>query len=417
MSAATCLPLPLHQLSGTQYRVNSIDGHLGHFPEGGTDMGVGAPVRQEHAVADSTQVTGVRLYTRAPVTVPWLSRTAVPVARKLQDSGFAIVYLRRGWLHGPHVDIVACGARRRGPEWSEIAEWLDAGELDPAAALPDETYLAQAREFGRLEAVPPPYLPLREHGAVEFLGPHDLTSAEPRLDQLRDICFNVMGKPLMGTIDELAGGADATVRLAEAFLALADTHFLGPAYGVFSLRSHVEAFLAWAAPTADARPAFAGRLAAESARLRPVVEQRLADRPSPTAAAWRTAFGYCAGALDSSVANGALSLEMLDSITAQADRSAMGPPGASDVVPTGASPDSAFHRAVDESGVIADPSKWFASYRLLVNLFYQQLPLLTVSPMQRYYMCYAIAEMVDEVLGESWQDRLARQREIAGDPR
>lgn len=377
-------------------------------------MGASAPAR-ERARPDSTQVAGLRLHTRAPVTVPWLSRAVVPVARALQDNGFSIVYLRRGWLHGPHVDIVGRGARLGGAHWPEIAGRLDAGELDPATALTDEAYLAQAREFGRLEAVPPPYLPLREHGAVDFLGPADLVSAEPRLDQLRDISCTVMAKPLLRTIDEVAlGRADATVRLAEAFVALADTHVLGPAYGVFSLRSHVEAFLAWAAPTADARPAFAKRLAQESALLRPVVEQRLADEPGPAAAAWRTAFGYCAGALDGSVANGALTSDLLDSITARTDRSAMGPPGAPDVVPTGASPDSAFHRAVDESGVIADPSRWFASYRLLVNLFYQQLPLLTVSPLQRYYMCYAVSELVDEVLGETWQDRLARQRDAIG---
>lgn len=372
-------------------------------------MGVGAPVRWEHADVGSDQVAGVRLFTRAPITIGWLARTAVPVAQRLREAGFAIVYLRRGWRHGPHVDVVARGARLRAPEWSEIASWLDAGVLDPATALTDEAYLAQAREFGRLEAVPPPYLPLREHGTVEFLGPHDLVSAEPRLDQLRAVSFNVMAKPLARTIDDVAGGrADATVRLAEAFTALVDTHALGPAYGVFSLRSHVEAFLAWAAPTADARPVFARRLAEEYGRLRPVVEQRLAGEPSPAAAEWRTAFAYCAGSLDGSVANGTLSLDLLDSISAGVDRSAMGPPGAADVVPTGASPDSAFHREVDESGVIADPSKWFAAYRLLINLFYQQLPLLTVSPMQRYYMCYAVAELVDDVLGESWRDRLAR---------
>jgi hypothetical protein len=379
-------------------------------------MRVAAP-EGEIAGADTSHVTGIRLYTRAPVTMAWLARTVVPAARALLDQGFMIVYLRRGWLHGPHIDIVARGAQYGDPGWPQIAERLDAGELDPSGAVTDEAYLAQARELGRLEAVPPPYLPLREHGATEFLSPPDLVSAEPRLDQFREVCFNVMSKPLLNMIESVAGGqADATVQLAEAFTALADTHFLGPDYGVFSLRSHVEAFLAWAAPTADARPAFAKRLAAEHGRLRPVVEQRLAGQPSPAAAAWRTAFGYCAGALDSGVANGTLTLEMLDSITDRVDRSAMGPPGAPDVVPTGDSPDSAFHRAVGESGVIADPSKWFASYRLLVNLFYQQLPLLTVSPMQRYYMCYAIAELVDDVLGESWQDRLARRRDrLAGE--
>ncbi|MQY12501.1 hypothetical protein SRB5_26350 [Streptomyces sp. RB5] len=373
-------------------------------------MGADAPTR-ERAVLDSAQVAGVRLYTRAPLTLSWLSRSVVPVARSMQDDGVPIVYLRRGWLHGTHVDIVARGSRQSEEGWRRIADRLDAGVLDPSTALSDEKYLAQAREFGRLEAVPPPYLPMREHGAVRFLTADDLVSAEPRLDRLRDIASNVMSGPLLRAIDDLAGRReDPAVRLAEAFTALADTHVLGAGYGVFSLRSHAEAFFAWAKPTADARPAFAKRLAAESARLRPVVEERLGDRPSPAAAAWRTAFAYCAGALDSSVADGTLSLELLDSITASQDRSAMGPPGAPEAVPTGDSPDSAFHRVVDESGVIADPPKWFASYRLLVNLFYQQLPLLTVSPMQRYYMCYAISELVDDVLGESWQNRLSRQR-------
>ena len=88
----------------------------------------------------------------------------------------------------------------------------------------------------------------------------------------------------------------------------------------------------------------------------------------------------------------------------------MGPPGATRVVPQGDQPDSDFHRAVGDSGVIADPSRWFAAFRLLTNLFYEQLPLLTVSPMQRYYMCFAIAETVDDVLGVSWQDRLGDRR-------
>src|SRR4051794_15325320 len=107
-------------------------------------MGVGEPSR-EYAGADSAHVAGARVYTRAPVTVPWLSRTVVPVARAMRDNGFSIVYLRRGWLHGPHVDIVARGARRSGPGWPEIAEQLDAGDLNPATALTDEAYLAQAR--------------------------------------------------------------------------------------------------------------------------------------------------------------------------------------------------------------------------------------------------------------------------------
>jgi hypothetical protein len=366
-------------------------------------------------LAGASAVTGVRVHTRAPVTLSWLSRCIAPAARELVEATAGVVYLRRGWLHGPHVDIVARGPQAGTADWSRIAGWLDPGPLEPATALTDEQYLISAREFGRLEAVPPPYLPLREHGAVEFLAPSDLASRQPRLDPLREIVFSMLSKPLLATVDELAADpAMATVRLAEAFLALADTHALGAGYGVFSLRSHVEAFLAWAAPRTDVRPPFTKRLAAQAEVLRPVVRRRLDAEPSPSAAAWRTAFAYCAGALDNAVACGALTLDLLESVTAGIDRAEMGPPGAPTVVPQGEQPDSHFHRTVGESGVIDEPTRWFAAYRLLVNLFYEQLPLLTVSPMQRYYMCYAVAELVDAELGETWQQRLAREQRRVG---
>lgn len=345
-----------------------------------------------------------------PVTPAWLARHVVPAARALSERGAPAVQLRRGWLHGPHVDVLAL-AVPGGPDWTEVADLLDAGPLDPPRALTEEAYLEQAREFGRLEAVQPPYLPLHEHGAVSRVSPADTASREPRLDQFRTVVLGALNKPLLRMIDGIAAEpATATVRLAEAFAALVDTHFLGPAYGVFSPRSHVEAFLAWAAPTKDVRPVFQERLAKDTPRLRTVVEQRLSGEVSAGAAEWRTAFAYSSGALESAVAAGTLTLDLLDSVTDGVDRSEMGPPGATRVVPQGDQPDSDFHRAVGESGVVADPSRWFAAFRLLTNLFYEQLPLLTVSPMQRYYMCFALAETVDDVLGVSWQDRLNDRR-------
>lgn len=377
-------------------------------------MGVEAPERTA-VKPDSAGLTGVRLHTRMPVTPAWLARHVVPAARALSERGSPAVQLRRGWLHGPHVDILAL-AVPGGPDWTEVADLLDAGPLDPPRALTEEAYLEQAREFGRLEAVQPPYLPLHEHGAVSRVSSADTASREPRLDQFRTVVLGALNKPLLRMIDGIAAEpATATVRLAEAFAALVDTHFLGPAYGVFSPRSHVEAFLAWAAPTKDVRPVFQERLAKDAPRLRTVVEQRLSGEVSAGAAEWRTAFAYSSGALESAVAAGTLTLDLLDSVTDGVDRSEMGPPGATRVVPQGDQPDSDFHRAVGESGVVADPSRWFAAFRLLTNLFYEQLPLLTVSPMQRYYMCFAVAETVDDALGVSWQDRLNdRRNRMAG---
>ncbi|WP_244258081.1 hypothetical protein [Streptomyces sp. Tu 2975] len=380
-------------------------------------MGVDAPERIA-VRPDSAGLTGVRLHTRMPVTPAWLSRHVVPVARALGEQGAAGVQLRRGWLHGPHVDILALsapGLPGGGPDWAGVARRLDAGPLDPPRALTEEAYLEQAREFGRLEAVQPPYLPLREHGTVEAVAPGDTASREPRLDRFRTVVLGALNKPLLRMIDGIAGDpGTATVRLAEAFAALADTHYLGPAYGVFSPRSHVEAFLAWAAPTKDVRPLFVQRLAQDAPRLRAVVEQRLSGEVSPAAAEWRTAFAYSSGALESAVAAGTLTLGLLDGVTEGVDRTEMGPPGATRIVPQGKQPDSDFHRAVDASGAVTDPSPWFAAFRLLTNLFYEQLPLLTVSPMQRYYMCFAMAETVDDVLGTSWQERLDARRPGAG---
>ncbi|WP_318207781.1 hypothetical protein [Streptomyces sp. SJL17-1] len=386
-------------------------------------MGVDA-LERTAVKPDSDGLTGVRLHTRMPVTPAWLARYVVPVARALNEAGAPAVQLRRGWLHGPHVDILArdaTGVPGGGPDWEGVARALDAGPLDPPRALTEETYLDQAREFGRLEAVQPPYLPLREHGAVERIEPggrvggqadgqsgRQPAARDPRLDRFRTVVHGALTPALLRTIDDLAGEpGSGTLRLAEAFVALADTHTLGLGYGVFSPRSHVEAFLAWAAPTKDVRPVFQQRLAKDAPVLRRVVEQRLSGEVSATAAAWRTGLAYGAGALESAVAAGTLTLDLLDGATAGLDRSEMGPPGATTVVPQGEQPDSDFHRTVGEAGVTSAPSPWFASFRLLTNLFYEQLPLLTVSPMQRYYTCFAVAETVDEVLGVSWRERIA----------
>ncbi|WMD09356.1 hypothetical protein [Streptomyces sp. FXY-T5] len=384
-------------------------------------MGVHAPERIA-VRPDSAGLTGVRLHTRMPVTPAWLARHVVPVARELGERGVPGVQVRRGWLHGPHVDVLApAGAVPPGGAvgWATVEAALDAGPLDPARALTEEVYLDQAREFGRLEAVEPPYLPLREHGAVLRVAPGDpaLRSREPRLDALRTVVYGALATPVLTMIEGMAEEpGSGTVRLAEAFAALVDTHALGPAYGVFSPRSHVEAFLAWAAPRKDMRPVFRERLAKEGPRIREVVEQRLNGAVSPAAAQWRTAFAYGAGVLDHAVATGALTPDLLDSVTDGVDRSRMGPPGAETAVPRGEQPDTDFHRTVHGSGVISTPSPFFAAYRLLTNLFYQQLPLLTVSPMQRYYMCFALAETVDEVLGSSWRERLTAT-EPTGAPR
>ncbi len=378
----------------------------------GKEIGPKGEIFQPDLNSLPAEPAGVRIYTRDPITLPWLQRVMVPVIREMQAEGSPQVWFRRGWLHGPHVDLVAQDAPGQPRSWPELAQRLHLPPADPERALTPQGYLAQAREFGRLEAIAGPYLPFADHGAIRYLTAADLrptkdpVSALPeRQAVLAALCF-----PILDTIDQLAQEPrQGSVRLVEAFIALADSYFLGLAHGSFSYRSHAEAFFAWSAPSADVRPQFAQRLAQEAEHLRPIIEQRLAGEVSPLAAKWRVAFGYASGALDAAVARGALTTEMVDAVMAAVDATGMGPsPAPEQSAPSGTMPDTDFHRTVAAAGRLENPPPWFAAYRVLINLFYQQLPLLTVSPLQRYYTCYAVAELVDEVLGETWQQRLQR---------
>jgi hypothetical protein len=179
--------------------------------------------------------------------------------------------------------------------------------------------------------------------------------------------------------------------VAEAFLALADTHPHGLRFGTFSFRSHAEAFFHWAGPAADYRGAFETRMGKDRAVLEELVRRIRDAAPSPPAAAWAGAFHECMADFAGQVTDE--DLERATPVTWGPDRQVEGP--------------SPFHAAVAASGVIDHPPAWFAAYRLTINLFYRLLPALDISPVRRFYLCHAIAESVDAVFGETWQSRLA----------
>ncbi|MFB9311656.1 hypothetical protein [Nocardioides plantarum] len=349
---------------------------------------------------------GVRIYSRAPITQAWLAQYAVPAWEQARDGGRRLAHLRRGWLHGPHVDLVVDGAT---PErLQQLAQSVDPGPAPaPEDAVTEADYLPMARELGRLESVPPPYLPMRRHGEVQVLTAAEVGTGEPALDELRLVCGSTLGVPLAATLNCIAvNPGNAVRRVAEILTAMVDVHTLGIGYGVFSLHSHAEGFFAWTAPTADVRPAFERRYAGEAEVFRDVVRARISGSTDSVAASWRNALGYCSGVVDGAVSRGTVTGAMLDAVSGSDDVSHLGPPGAAAQGPTGSQPDTDFHRTVHAAGVEASHGGWFTGYRLLVNLVYEQLPVLDVPPMQRYYTCYAVARAVDEELCSTWRDRL-----------
>ena len=341
------------------------------------------------------------MYLGTPSRRAYLARVIGPLADRLAaDPAAQRVRVMTGWRFGPHLDLCADADSRRPIDWRPFGQALAEGaSRHPAAGGPEErepSYLRRASLLGQIEGVPPPYLPRRPHGAVDLLP----MAAGDRVDALRAIGLSLLRAPLVEAAATVHDGA-LLAQVAEAFLALAASHPYGIRFGTFSLRSHAEAFLHWAAPDADYRALFEERLGKDRAVLEQLVRRIQDGVAGEPTGRWADAFHNCLAELTGEVTND--DLDALTPPTAGPTRRDDGP--------------SPFHAAINASGVIDDPPAWFAGYRLTINLFYQVLPALDVSPLQRFYLCHAIAETVDAVFGETWQTRLAAvQAHMAGVP-
>jgi hypothetical protein len=356
---------------------------------------------------------GFRWYLHSSLPTSWLAEEVMPAIRYLRYTEYVpVVNVRRGWLHGTHLEIIAHTDDGRPVPWPHVLVRLRPPAEEVTSAHTEKGYIARARELGRLEKKDGPYLPLHPHGTFEWLASSDLKPWPGHAQVLRERALTRMIDSLGVTLERddrgTPGDALPLSVVAEIMLAVADAHPARIPYGVFSFRSHGEAFLNWSLAVSDPRPEFERRLADDRPVLRSLVERMLAGTETRNSASWRRTANYCMGLFDSAVLAGTLTPETLDEINGQPSGEPqvnMGPPGAADATPT----KSEFHRTVDSSGINDRVSGWFTSYRLLLNLVYAQLPLLGVSPRQRYYLAWAIAEIVEEVTGQSWRDLLARR--------
>lgn len=356
---------------------------------------------------------GFRWYLHSSLPVHWLAKDVLPALTYLRFSErMPVVNVRRGWLHGTHLEVIAHSDDGRPVPWPYVLAQLRPPEPEKTAQQTEAAYLARARELGRLEQNPGPYLPFQPHGTFEWLASADLKVWPGIVQILRERALTRMMDSLAVTLepDEHAplGDTAPVPVVAELMLAIADAHPLRIPYGTFSFRSHGEAFLNWSRAVSDPRPEFERRLAADRPVLRSLTERMLAGTETRSSLSWRRTGAYCMGLFHSATLAGSLTPETIDEIN---DRPGgrlpqnMGPPGAPDATPNM----SEFHKIVNSAGVNDRPAEWFTAYRVLLNLLYSQLPLLGVSPRQRYYLCWALAEVVDEVTGETWRDRLARR--------
>jgi hypothetical protein len=68
-----------------------------------------------------------------------------------------------------------------------------------------------------------------------------------------------------------------------------------------------------------------------------------------------------------------------------------------------------FLEEEDGRRVINSPE--FMAYRMSVNFFYLLLPILGVSPVQKFCLCHLIANSVERVSGVSWRSLMGMDTE------
>lgn len=130
-------------------------------------------------------MTDVVCYYHDPVKAPLLRDAVLPALAEAERAG-ATGHVERHWLHGPHVRVRLDGPDQAALVASRIRAYL---AINPSTVDADhDMLLAQAKQNGIAELVPPPYEPIRPDNTV-VVEPTDLTTLRQLLvsDALVDL--------------------------------------------------------------------------------------------------------------------------------------------------------------------------------------------------------------------------------------
>lgn len=313
----------------------------------------------------------------------------------------AVLAVRRGWVHGSHLTVVARG--HQGPHTDRLRRSLDdfareagaiavagsrAGLQPPATA----TYLTRAAQLARWENRRPPFLPLYPQGHVRV---DDLPVPDGWTAVLAGVRDQITGRylaPILQT--SRVPAADLVPTLMRVMAVLARSHPAGIGVGTLPYRSHVEGVSSATGNHADVRGAYAQRFPQDHAAFRAALLEPVSD---PLLLSWREAFGYAWGAAEGLAGAGILD----DTVLAQAA-------GRHAEFPMGAPVRSDFFAEMHSTGLILETPYQHVAYRLVLNTLYSTLSCFGVTPLQRYYLCYGLAEAADRHLGEDGNTRIRR---------
>jgi len=334
-------------------------------------------------------------------------RQAVESLRDLHPDDF--VFLRSGWLQGPHLDI--CVLPDRGQDLSRhmdlIQAWID--QHPSQIRLEDEVYDRQSRRLGALEGVDGPYLPLRPDNGAEIAD-----YRQPRLVDghyaLQDayVHFFHAAAPVVLMLADLRDGNELAFTVALLAMLSATTQRLrsdSGKKGFVSLQAHADFFFANYDADGKARAQFdAIRMSHHALFQAAVLDQNFAGLSGGTAATVAGIARAWDGVLDTTEADVKRRAEADSSwfyYTPAAFPDANEPKYRQAFADAGMA-DTTIKRGRTLETIDVD-SAFFSSpefqiFRIILNMFYSMLPSLSVSPMERFGLCYIVSNLMAEEL-------------------
>ncbi|MVN86629.1 hypothetical protein GO986_07605 [Deinococcus sp. HMF7620] len=341
---------------------------------------------------------------------PLLRDLVLPLVLEIQARpGIERAYAERHWKFGPHVRLIVQG------EDGAMQAALDAAKVQaeaylaahPSAAVLDEAaYLARSEKLGTLELEPGPYGPLRPDNSVVVGAAPDRQGVlgSPEAEDFRAQYFAALTPAVLRTLQADTGNtAERLIRLARIFVLYASTYPFGVYSGHISYRSHLEEFLFRQGGGEKLRAAFAQKYAPIRQEVLRAVDGVSSGGRDEVLSLWETQFRRM----------WPIGRQLADAGLLAADPTATMQRAAAGINPEAQArwafgPDYQFSEFHQELRKFNISETWyhvemFSTYRTLMNFMYSVLPLMDISPTERYFVNYMVSEAMQELHGQDWQ--------------
>ena len=324
-------------------------------------------------------------------------------------------YVRRHWLYGPHirVNLEASAPVFAEVIWPSLTKTISRYQTAYPSrfSLDSSDYERLSLEYGQSELLPGPYAPLRADNTV-LRAPYEIRSellgGALMVEALQEYLAGT--RSLIWELLELTRNNEG-IRRSMLFTCMLLIAVLyadeGIRYGHLSFRSHAEAFLSTASPS----------LRVQYLRIRDRLLPSMVQHASRILGSIQ---GGCYVGTDAFLRRWSqyhhqahrsylvLSRQSAIPSHAQLAQSYAGATGGFTFFSRlDLQPQTEFHANSSLAMLRLTQSPAFGAYRLLLNFFYMNLPLLGVNASTRYLLCLLVADAAEQILGETWQTILS----------